>query len=77
MNLNKEPVLVTGGASGMGAATAEALAARGARVAILDVDETAAQAAAEKLGGVGLGGEVSSGCRVMSFTLSTACLRKA
>ena len=59
MNLNKEPVLVTGGASGMGAATAEALAARGARVAILDVDETAAQAAAEKLGGVGIGCDVS------------------
>ena len=60
MNLNNETALVTGAASGMGAATAEALAARGARVAILDINEAAAKAAAGKLGGVGIECDVSS-----------------
>jgi NAD(P)-dependent dehydrogenase (short-subunit alcohol dehydrogenase family) len=41
---------VTGGASGIGRATATAFAAAGARVAILDRDETAAAALAERLG---------------------------
>ncbi|SVA38732.1 uncharacterized protein METZ01_LOCUS91586 [marine metagenome] len=60
MNLNNETALVTGAASGMGAATAEGLAARGARVAILDINEAAAKAAAGKLGGVGIGCDVSN-----------------
>ncbi|MDP6135935.1 MAG: SDR family NAD(P)-dependent oxidoreductase, partial [Arenicellales bacterium] len=60
MNLNNETALVTGAASGMGAATAEALAARGARVAILDINEAAAKTAAGKLGGVGIGCDVSN-----------------
>jgi NAD(P)-dependent dehydrogenase (short-subunit alcohol dehydrogenase family) len=41
-------VLVTGGASGFGLATATALADRGATVAIGDVDERALEAAAER-----------------------------
>jgi NAD(P)-dependent dehydrogenase (short-subunit alcohol dehydrogenase family) len=41
-------VLVTGGASGFGLATATALADRGATVAIGDVDERALEAAADK-----------------------------
>jgi 3-oxoacyl-[acyl-carrier protein] reductase len=42
--------LITGGARGIGRATAERLAAEGARVAVLDVDEDAAAAAADALG---------------------------
>lgn len=42
--------VVTGGASGIGLAIARALVAEGARVAVADVDETAAQAAATDLG---------------------------
>lgn len=43
--------VVTGGASGIGGAIAEAYAAKGARVAILDLQEQAAQAQADRIGG--------------------------
>jgi NAD(P)-dependent dehydrogenase (short-subunit alcohol dehydrogenase family) len=43
--------VVTGGASGLGTATAEMLASRGARVAIFDLNEEAGGALAERLGG--------------------------
>lgn len=43
--------LVTGGASGIGAACAQALAARGAAVTVADVDEDAAKKIADELGG--------------------------
>lgn len=42
---------ITGGASGIGGAIAEAYAAKGARVAILDLQEHAAQTQAERVGG--------------------------
>jgi 3-hydroxyacyl-CoA dehydrogenase/3-hydroxy-2-methylbutyryl-CoA dehydrogenase len=43
--------LVAGGASGLGAATARELAARGARVAVVDLNEEAAEALAGELEG--------------------------
>lgn len=43
--------LVTGGASGIGAACARALAARGAHVTVADVDGDGAKAVAEEVGG--------------------------
>jgi 3-oxoacyl-[acyl-carrier protein] reductase len=43
--------LVTGGAKGIGAATAKRLASEGATVVIADFDEAAAQATAEEIGG--------------------------
>lgn len=46
------PALVTGGASGLGAATARALAAAGAPVAVLDLDAGRGGALAGEIGGV-------------------------
>ena len=44
--------IVTGGASGLGKATAAMLVANGAKVAILDLNEDAANAAAQDIGAV-------------------------
>jgi NAD(P)-dependent dehydrogenase (short-subunit alcohol dehydrogenase family) len=44
--------VVTGGASGLGRATAEALAEAGAKVAIFDINEDAGRAVADELGGI-------------------------
>ena len=49
-NLRDKTALVTGGASGIGAAIASAFVAKGARVAIVDVNEAAAQQTAAAVG---------------------------
>lgn len=46
--------VVTGGASGLGRASARALAREGAKVAVADVDEAGARRVAEELGGAAL-----------------------
>ncbi|MFK7945191.1 MAG: SDR family oxidoreductase [Paracoccaceae bacterium] len=48
----KTPAIVTGGASGLGEATARALSARGAKVTIFDMDTVRGANVAEELGGV-------------------------
>ena len=54
MNLQNVSAIVTGGASGLGAATARALSGAGARVAVLDMNFSMAQKIAEEIGGVGI-----------------------
>jgi NAD(P)-dependent dehydrogenase (short-subunit alcohol dehydrogenase family) len=49
--LEGKATIVTGGASGIGLATAERLVAEGARVALVDIDGEAAERAAAELGG--------------------------
>ncbi|HEY4193523.1 MAG TPA: SDR family oxidoreductase, partial [Mesorhizobium sp.] len=49
--LSRQVAVITGGASGIGAATAKAMAKQGAEVAILDRDLDAAKVAAKKIGG--------------------------
>jgi 2-hydroxycyclohexanecarboxyl-CoA dehydrogenase len=53
--------LVTGAASGIGAATARRLAAEGARVVVADVDERGADEVAAELGGTALAMDVRDG----------------
>jgi NAD(P)-dependent dehydrogenase (short-subunit alcohol dehydrogenase family) len=53
MSINKQGiVVVTGGASGIGAACAEVLAGEGQRVVVADVNIEAAQEVAQRIGGV-------------------------
>ena len=52
MRIEGAAALVTGGASGLGAATAAALAAKGARVAVLDLDAERGKAVAASVGGM-------------------------
>lgn len=59
MDLNGISAIVTGGASGLGGATARALAAGGARVAIIDVNRDAAEVAAAAIGGLALACDVA------------------
>jgi len=59
MELRGISALVTGGGSGLGAATAEALASAGARVVVMDLNAAAAKAVAERIGGVAAAGDVA------------------
>jgi NAD(P)-dependent dehydrogenase (short-subunit alcohol dehydrogenase family) len=60
MELHGQAAIVTGGGSGLGAATAEALAKAGARVAVVDLNEAAAQSVAARIGGIALSCDVSN-----------------
>ncbi|MFV3073466.1 SDR family NAD(P)-dependent oxidoreductase [Niveispirillum fermenti] len=60
MDIKGVSAIVSGGGSGLGAATARALAAGGARVALLDVNLEAAQAVAQEVGGVAIRCDVTS-----------------
>ncbi len=59
MDINGQAAIVTGGASGLGEATARALAAGGARVTVLDRNEEGAAAVGKDIGGQGLACDVS------------------
>ena len=82
----KEPPLagqvavITGAAGAIGFATAKAFAAAGAEVALLDIDEAAAQAKAKAIGGAALGAEMRRHrCRVgaRSFRAGSVRLRRS
>lgn len=60
MQIQGSSALITGGASGLGLATARRLAAAGAVVTILDLPSSAGDEIASELGGVFSGGDVTS-----------------
>jgi NAD(P)-dependent dehydrogenase (short-subunit alcohol dehydrogenase family) len=60
MDVSGTAALISGGASGLGRATAAALVEAGAKVALLDINQAAAEVAAKELGGLGLGCDVTS-----------------
>jgi NAD(P)-dependent dehydrogenase (short-subunit alcohol dehydrogenase family) len=60
MDIVGKAALVTGGASGLGAATARELARRGAKVAVLDRNAEGAAAVAAEIGGIGIGCDITS-----------------
>jgi NAD(P)-dependent dehydrogenase (short-subunit alcohol dehydrogenase family) len=71
MKLSGVAAIVTGGASGLGRATAEALAAKGARVAVADLNAAAAEEAAKAVGGL------AAVCDVADEASARAAIAKA
>jgi len=71
MNIQGHAALVTGGASGLGEATARELARLGAKVAVLDVNLALAEKVATEIGGV------ACQCDITSAESVTAALSKA
>ena len=60
MDMSGQAVLISGAGSGLGRATAHALAQGGARVALLDVNEAAAVAVAKETGGLAIRCDVTN-----------------
>jgi NAD(P)-dependent dehydrogenase (short-subunit alcohol dehydrogenase family) len=59
MQLKDQAAIVTGGASGLGAATARRLAAQGAKVAVCDLNASLAESVAAEIGGIAVICDVS------------------
>ncbi|HEY1487958.1 MAG TPA: SDR family NAD(P)-dependent oxidoreductase, partial [Micromonosporaceae bacterium] len=66
MDIAGASAIVTGGASGLGEATARRLAARGAKVVVLDLNEEAGKALAQELGGEFAKADVSDEAQVQA-----------
>lgn len=60
MDIKNQSAIITGGASGMGLATARLLAANGAKVALFDLNLEAAQTVAKELGGIAVSCDVAN-----------------
>lgn len=60
MDIKNTAALVTGGASGMGAATARMLASAGAKVTLLDLNLEAARTVADEIGGIAIACDVTN-----------------
>ena len=71
MDTKDQAAIVTGGASGLGAACARALAAAGAKVAVIDVNEKAAAEVADSIKGIAIA------CDVADSASGEAAVKKA
>ncbi|MDH3606656.1 MAG: SDR family oxidoreductase [Acidimicrobiia bacterium] len=72
MKVDGVVALITGGASGLGAATARRLASKGARVLIADVQDEAADSVAGEISGAALHVDVTSGADVTAAVEAAA-----
>ena len=72
MKLTGVAAIVTGGGSGLGRATAEALAARGAKVTVFDLNPAAAEEAAKAFGGLAVAGDVADEASVGAAIVKAA-----
>lgn len=78
MQIRDNVFLITGGASGLGAATARLIAAEGGKVALADLNEEAGQALAKELGGAFVKCNVASeedGARAVAAATALGTLR--
>ena len=71
MEIKGQAAIITGGGSGLGEATARALAAKGGKVALFDVVEDAAKRVANEIGGI------ACGCDVTDEASTQAAIAKA
>jgi NAD(P)-dependent dehydrogenase (short-subunit alcohol dehydrogenase family) len=69
VELRDRHVVVTGAASGIGAALARAFAGEGARVVVADLNGEGAAAVADEIGGLGLRVDVSSEAEIAALVL--------
>ena len=67
MSVSGKVIAITGGAQGIGAATARALSSAGAKVAVGDLDATLAAESARTYGGLGLKLDVSDAASFAAF----------
>lgn len=74
MDLTGKVILIVGGAAGIGCATAELCARRGARVVVADRDEAAGAATAAQVGGLFLAVDVTDEISVQAMYAQIAAL---
>src|SRR5215470_5675271 len=74
MQINGSVALVTGGASGLGAATARTLAARGAKVVVVDRDDGKGSALAREIDGAFAKADVTDAAQVEAAVATASSL---
>jgi NAD(P)-dependent dehydrogenase (short-subunit alcohol dehydrogenase family) len=71
MDLANRVAIITGAASGIGAACARAFAAKGAKVVVVDINTTGAQAIAREIGGLAIPCNVASESKINALVAQT------
>jgi NAD(P)-dependent dehydrogenase (short-subunit alcohol dehydrogenase family) len=72
MQLKDQAAIVTGGASGLGAATARKLAAQGAKVAVCDLNTKLAESVAAEIGGIAVTCDVANAASAAAAILAAS-----
>ncbi len=67
MDLQSRVCVITGGASGIGAACSRAFAAKGAKVAVVDINADGAKQVADEIGGLAIGCDIARESEINSM----------